>query len=47
MQRLSWRAAVPVGKLSFRDTPRSGGLGGRGDWCMMQGKDQIENTHAG
>ncbi|KAB0516433.1 hypothetical protein F7R05_02485 [Pseudomonas koreensis] len=23
------------------------GLGGCHDWCMMQGKAQIENTHAG
>ncbi|MCH4877315.1 hypothetical protein EQV97_07950 [Pseudomonas sp. TMW22090] len=23
------------------------GLGGRCDWCMMQGKAQIEITHAG
>ncbi|QDV97443.1 hypothetical protein FFH90_025315 [Pseudomonas sp. ATCC 43928] len=23
------------------------GLGGRCDWCMMQGKAQIEKTHAG
>ncbi|CAI8937634.1 hypothetical protein EMIT0194P_40074 [Pseudomonas serbica] len=47
MLRLSWRAAVAVGKLSFRDMPLSGGLGDRGDWCMMQGKALIENTHAG
>ncbi|BFT61447.1 hypothetical protein PMm318_A22060 [Pseudomonas moorei] len=47
MLRLSWRAAVSVGKLSFRDTLLYEGLGGRSDWCMMQGKAQIENTHAG
>ncbi|SDS40496.1 hypothetical protein SAMN05216496_4866 [Pseudomonas sp. Z003-0.4C(8344-21)] len=47
MLRLSWRAAVPVGKLSFRDTSGFGGLGARIDWCMMPGKVPIENTHAG
>ncbi|MGA3796873.1 hypothetical protein [Pseudomonas fluorescens] len=47
MLRLSWRAAVSVGKLSFRDMGRLRGLGDRSDWCMMPGKAQIENTHAG
>jgi hypothetical protein len=47
MLRLSWRAAVSVGKLSFRDMGLFRGLGDRNDWCMMQGKAQIENTHAG
>ncbi len=41
MLRLSWRAAVPVGKLSFRDTTGFGGLGARNDWCMMQDPDLI------
>jgi hypothetical protein len=47
MLRLSWRAVVPVGKLSFRDMVPERGLGGCIDWCMMQGKEQNENTHAG
>ncbi|CAI8880958.1 transposase [Pseudomonas sp. IT-P2] len=47
MLRLSWRAAVSVGKLSFRDMTPVRGLGGRNDWCMMQGKAPIENTYAG
>ncbi|RQO60954.1 hypothetical protein DBR46_03390 [Pseudomonas sp. KBW05] len=43
---LAWRAGR-CNKLSFSDTPRVLGLGARTLWCMMQGSQQTEMTHAG